>query len=1690
MKKTLHYVLTALILLLMPIVTLSQIAPDLGVASTFVLFTSSGAVTNVGISQITGNVGSNSGPVTGFGNVNGQMHSGDGVTGQAAFDLNIAYNNIASQAATVFPGIALGGGQVLTPAVFGVPAPSVLSGILTLDGLGDPDACFIFQMNGAFSADPGASIALINGTKACNVFWKVEGAVTLATGVDFKGNLIVNGAITLTSGDDLEGRALSMVGAIGVTSVTASTPIGCGSPTLMGPLAPPLGSTECFALFTSIGAMTNTGITHIDGDIGTNNGPLTGFDPLLVNGTIHTPPDGATAQAALDIIPLYTALNVLPCDIELLYPAQFGNSQVLTPHVYCMNTAAHLTDTIFLDAQGSPDAVFVIQINGALTTSTYSNVVLRGGTQSKNVYWKVEGAADISAYSIFRGTLVTNNGAITMAYGDTLDGRALSTNGAVTIHDGNISLPDIAGIPIITPDGPLTFCEGDSVVLTASSGSSYLWSTGQTTQSITVFNSGDFTVTTTGSCGGGGTSAVTTVTVYPLPIAIITPNGPINLCQGESVMLTSSPAESYLWSNGAITQSITVNTSGDYSVTVTDINGCSATSPITVVTVNPLPIATITPDGPTEFCEGESVLLTASPGDSYLWSNGQITQSILVTNAGNYTVTVTNTFNCSATSAITVVTVYPLPIAIITPSGPTSFCQGESVILTSSPALSYLWSNGAITQSITVTMSGNYSVTVSDINGCSATSPITIVTVNPLPIATITPDGPTEFCEGESVTLTSSPGDSYLWSNGQTTQSILVTNSGNYSVTVTSSFNCSATSAITEVIVNPLPIAIITPSGPTTFCQGESVILTSSPAVTYLWSNGAITQSIIVSMSGNYSVTVTDINGCSATSPITIVTVNPLPIVTITPDGPTEFCQGESVLLTSSPGETYLWSNGQTTQSILVTNAGSYSVTMTDINGCSGTSPITIVTVYPLPIAIITPLGPTEFCEGGSVTLLSSPAILYAWSNGGNTQAISVQTSGVYTVTVTDINGCSATSEPITITVYPSPIATITPNGPTDFCQGESVMLTSSPGESYLWSTGQTTQSIMVNTSGVYTVTVTNSFGCSETSQPTVVTVHPLPIVVVTPNGPTSFCQGESVVLTSSMATTYLWSNGQITQSITVSTSGNYFVTVTDEFGCSATSDPITVTVYALPLAEITASGPLTFCEGGSVTLTSSPASIYLWSNGQTTQSILVENSGDYFVTVTDIHGCSATSAITVVNVLPVPEAIITPNGPLAFCEGGSVLLTASEGTSYLWSTGATTQSILVTNSGDYFVTVSNGFNCSATSLITTVTVYPLPDAIITANGPLEFCEGSSVTLTSSPAVTYLWSNGQTTQSILVENSGDYFVTVTDMNGCSATSAITTVNVLPVPDAIITPNGPLTFCDGESVTLTSSPGLLYLWSTGETTQSIVVTTSGVYFVTVSNGDNCSATSASVTVVVNPLPLANISPEGPVTICQGSSVTLTSSSGESYVWSTGETTQSIVVETSGDYFVTVTNIYNCSATSQPTTIMVDPLPIAGFTSSETGSLTYSFVNTSVNATSFVWDFGDGQTSTSVDPTNIYAAAGTYTVTLTATNGCGSDTATAVITLTPILEFEFFNGYSPNGDGYNDYWKIPMLSYYTDNEVLIINRWGNEVWKGVNYNNESVKWEGKNMDGDEMPDGTYYYIINYNNIVKTGWVFIKR
>jgi hypothetical protein len=392
-------------------------------------------VSNSGISQLTGNIGTNSGSITGFGNVDGVMHENDGASAQCAADLLTAYNQLNNTVPTFFPAPLLGNGQILNEGVYSISGAATLNLDLTLDAQGNTNAFFIFQIQGAFSANASSIIHLINGAMACNVFWKVEGLVSVASGTIIKGTVIANNAaINLGTGVILEGRALSTAGAVTVDGVLAYTPIGCGSPVLTGPVAPELASSACYALFSSDGPVTNTGLTYATGDIGTNTGLTTGYDPLLVTGTIHPIPDISTAQCAADLLNVYTSLNALPYDIELLYPAQFGNSLVLTPHTYLLNAATDLTGTLYLNAQGNANAVFVIQINGALSTDTYSKVILNEGAQAKNVYWKVEGALTINDYSGFSGTIVCNNGAINLNTGVTLDGRALTTTGILTTN--------------------------------------------------------------------------------------------------------------------------------------------------------------------------------------------------------------------------------------------------------------------------------------------------------------------------------------------------------------------------------------------------------------------------------------------------------------------------------------------------------------------------------------------------------------------------------------------------------------------------------------------------------------------------------------------------------------------------------------------------------------------------------------------------------------------------------------------------------------------------------------------------------------------------------------------------------------------------------------------------------------------------------------------------------------------------------------------------------------------------------------------------------------------------------------------------------------------------------------------------------------------------------------------------------
>jgi uncharacterized repeat protein (TIGR01451 family) len=910
-----------------------------------------------------------------------------------------------------------------------------------------------------------------------------------------------------------------------------------------------------------------------------------------------------------------------------------------------------------------------------------------------------------------------------------------------------------------------------------------------------------------------GSSRSVTVIVTPTQVGQITATASVtadqpdpntannNATQTTNINPSAPPTiSSFSPGSGPVGTSVTITGTNFFSTSTVRFNSVNASFTTTTNTS----ITALVPSGATtgvitiinaSGTTNSSASFTVTPAPNLAISKTASAATVPTSSAFSYTLSISN-IGAGAANDVTVTDVLPAGLTLNSVSGTGWTCSGSSTITCTMGALAASNTAPVITINVTapangttVTNTATVSSTTPDSSSANNSSTVSVGVVGCPSGAPIT--APATVCvnsTGHTAFTPAVPSATYAWSitNGTITSSTTsdtITFDAGSTGPVTLSVSVFVTSCPTQTnsvnVAVSNPTATITPNGATTFCQGGSVTLDANNGASWLWSNGATTQSVVIAATETVTVTVTDAAGCSATSAPTTVTVNPGPTATIAASGATTFCDGGSVTLTAPAGmSSYSWSNGANTSSIVVTESGSYAVSITDANGCSANAAPVSVTVLPPPAATITASGPTTFCDGGSVTL-NAPAGMsnYAWSNGANTASIVVNDSNTYSVTVTDANGCTATSAAVTTTELAP--ATVTIAGPNTSC-GSATLDAGTGWVSYLWNTSATTQTITVTTSGTYTVTVTDANGC-QVSDTHVINVTPAPPVTIT--GPATTCATDPVTLDAGSGyATYSWNTGATTQSITASTSGTYTVTVTDANGCVGTGSHV-LTVNPTPNATITASGPTTFCDGGSVTLTAPPAATYAWSNGEQTQSITVTAGGTFTVTVTDGNGCTATSAPKSVTVHP--NASVTITGPSTACSTTPAVLDAGSGfASYLWSNGATTQTISVTTSGTYSVTVTNGGGCSATDSHD-VTVTPTPNAVITANGPTTFCSGGSVTLTSSPAPGYIWSNGATTQSITVTTSGTFTVTTND-GACSTTSAPVTVTVNPSPTATIT----------------------------------------------------------------------------------------------------------------------------------------------------------------------------------------------------------------------------------------------------------------------------------------------------------------
>lgn len=568
------------------------------------------------------------------------------------------------------------------------------------------------------------------------------------------------------------------------------------------------------------------------------------------------------------------------------------------------------------------------------------------------------------------------------------------------------------------------------------------------------------------------------------------------------------------------------------------------------------------------------------------------------------------------------------------------------------------WSpGGETTFSIEVNTAGTYSVTVNQGASCSASTSVEVITpsgVSP----TISAGGPTSFCPGGSVTLTSDQPTGNTWSTAATTQSIVVTTSGTYFVMHDDGTGCGSThSNSINVTVYPQPSPDIT--GDSQICPGGSTTLNAGSFDSYAWSTGATTQTINVSTIGLYQVTVTDANGCTGVASV-VVSLSPglSPVIT----GDNTFCLNDFTTLDAGSYANYDWSTGATTQTIIVTTAGVYSVTVEDANGCTGSGNFTAIGLVP-PSPIITGIG--GFCPGGETTLNAGDSYPgYAWSNAETSQTVLLNSAGLYTVTVTDVNGCTGTDDQsVVVFTPPSPFI----SGTLSFCAGSSTELNAGPGyQSYMWSTGETSQSINVDTTDTYSVTVIDNNGCSGTASATTTHEGAIPVSPDPINGPTSgVCGATNIAYTIPPvpnAAFYVWTvpdnvtivSGQGTTTLIVDfeldfTSGDIVVAASNACGQSPSIDPTFLTVSGTAEVPGPISGPTSnVCPGDQAVFSIAnipSASGYEWTvpptaqivSGQNTTLITVSfqngfNGGNICVSSTNTCGNSAPSCLTIVN--------------------------------------------------------------------------------------------------------------------------------------------------------------------------------------------------------------------------------------------------------------------------------------------------------------------------------------------------------------------------------------------------------------------------------------------------------------------------
>jgi len=962
--------------------------------------------------------------------------------------------------------------------------------------------------------------------------------------------------------------------------------------------------------------------------------------------------------------------------------APSGSVNVSLPQISNLTNGAHVFTVGVFSPNGSSDMNssnngntqnFTIANSFTLSATANPTAVCAGSSATLTA---TGGAA---SYTWNPGNLIGSSVVVTPTTATTYT-LAGSSGTCINTRTVAVASSPSLNITVNTP----TVCAGNTATITASGATTYTWSTGSNSSSISVSPAATTVYTVAGSQGTCLGAKTATVIVNPNPTVTVNSS---TICSGNTATLTAAGATGYSWNTGASTAVINVSPAATTVYTVTGTSsGCTDVKTATV-TVNATPTVAV---NSSTICSGNSANLTASGATTYSWNTGATTAGIAVSPVATTVYTVTGTSGSCSNTKTSTVTVNTTPTVAVNTA---TICSGNSATLTASGAATYSWNTGATTNAISASPASTTVYTVTGANGACVDAKTTTITVNATPTVAV---NSSTICSGTSANLTASGATTYSWNTGATTAGIAVSPVATTVYTVTgTSGSCSNTKTST-VTVNTTPTVAVNTA---TICSGNTATLTASGAATYSWNTGATTNAISASPASTTVYTVTGANGTCVNAKTTTITVNATPTVAV---NSLTICSGNSANLTASGATTYSWNTGATTAGIAVSPVATTVYTVTGTSGSCSNTKTSTVTVNTTPTVNVNSY---TICPGGSATLTASGAATYLWNTGStsNPLVVSPASTTVYTVTGTT-SGCSS-SKVSTVTIGSSLSIVTSPANQTQ-CAGSSATIAATGAGTYTWNTGATGSSIVVSPTTTTTYFVVGTSGSCTGSNTAMVSISPAAVMnMATANVSCNGSANGSATITASGGAApyaYSYSNGATTQVATSLAPGNYTATVTTSIGCVSIqtfviTQPSPIGLNATPV------NPACFgaCNG-SVTYTANggtPAYTYTFLPGGISSNLC---AGNYTVIATDANGCTSTSAVSLIQPAAMNASVNSTNATCSGCADGSATVTATGGTApftYSWSpiggNGPVANNL---TPGCYTVVVADQLGCTFTN--------------------------------------------------------------------------------------------------------------------------------------------------------------------------------------------------------------------------------------------------------------------------------------------------------------------------------------------------------------------------------------------------------